>query len=110
MGAMMSQRKSGTHEKQFGEKTTIVMIASRERPKTAPRSRSKRAKCFKYAKGHYCEIFYQIYSAKKVPDGPFFPNWKHQKAQFSKKRIFLQKLHSAEKFSPRLFRKVSSVR
>ena len=89
MGAMMSQRKSGTHEKQFGEKTTIVMIASRERPKTAPRSRSKRAKCFKYAKEHYCEIFLnQIYSAKKVPDGPLFLTGNIKKPNFRKRRFF----------------------
>ena len=27
---------------------------------------SNKVKCFKYAKGHYCENFYQTYSAKNT--------------------------------------------
>ena len=35
-------------------------------PSRRPVQGSNMVKCFKYAKGHYCENLYQIYSAKNA--------------------------------------------
>ena len=59
-------------------------VIRRERPKSAPRSRFKKAKFFEYSKEN--NGFINFYRAKKYPKRdtektrkPLFANWKHQR-------------------------------
>ena len=75
-----------------------MMRTSREPPKSAPRSRFKKSSVLNIRKKH-CEKFYQIYSAKKYPEG--YPS--DSKTNFLKKNFL--KFFSAEKLGTKTFQK-----
>ena len=70
--------------------TTFIGMQSLTNEKLNKSRISNRVKCYNYSKGHYCEKFHPIYSAKNtrlplLPKKPLLPLLETSKTQFLKK-------------------------